>query len=186
MTIVESSLSNWVENYAKDMFSWAYHKVSEIELAKDLVQDTFLVAAEKIEKFKGESAPKTWLFAILNNKIIDHYRKKINQPINIENQSFSSYFDENGSWANNKKPQEWQFEDSNLLDDVDFQQVLQQCLDALPDQWSASVKLKYLMNKKGKEICQELNISTSKYWQIVHRAKLQLRNCVENNWFKDN
>ena len=105
---------------------------------------------------------------------VDYYRKKINQPISIDNNVFSSFFDENGSWENENKPQEWQFDDSNLLDDADFQQILNQCLDALPDQWSTSVKLKYLMNKKGDEICQELNITPSNYWQILHRAKLLL------------
>lgn len=186
MTAAHSPLSQWVDSYTKELYSWAYHKVSDVELAKDLVQDTFLAASEKIDSFKQESTPKTWLFAILNNKIIDYYRKKINQPINIDNNIFSSFFDEKGSWKNEMKPQDWQSNDNNLLDDNDFKQILNQCLDALPDQWSASVKLKYLMNKKGEEICQELKISPSNYWQIVHRAKLQLRNCVENNWFNVN
>ena len=74
----------------------------------------------------------------------------------------------------------------NLLKLIsDFQKVLQKCLDALPEQWNMCVKLKYLTEKSGEEICQELNIAPTNYWQIVHRAKLQLRNCVENNWFKN-
>ena len=68
-------LPQWVESYTENLHSWAFHKVSDGELAKDLVQDTFLAAAEKIESFKGDSSPKTWLFSILNHKIIDHYRK---------------------------------------------------------------------------------------------------------------
>lgn len=40
------------------MFSWAIHKVSDTELAKDLVQDTFMAATEKIEGFKGDSSLK--------------------------------------------------------------------------------------------------------------------------------
>ena len=39
--------------------------------------------------------------------------------------------------------------------------------------------------KSGEEICQELEITPSNFWQIVHRAKLQLRDCIENNWFKN-
>jgi len=41
------------------------------------------------------------------------------------------------------------------------------------------------MNKNGEEICQELDISPTNFWQVVHRAKLQLKNCVEENWFKN-
>jgi RNA polymerase sigma-70 factor (ECF subfamily) len=54
-----------------------------------------------------------------------------------------------------------------------------------PKKWNLCVKLKYLSGKRGEEICQELEISTSNYWQIIHRAKLQLRDCVGSNWFND-
>jgi RNA polymerase sigma-70 factor (ECF subfamily) len=40
------------------------------------------------------------------------------------------------------------------------------------------------MDKKTEEICQELGISTTNYWQMMHRAKLQLRECIDENWFK--
>jgi hypothetical protein len=35
---------------------------------------TFLAAFHKIDSFEGKSQPKTWLFSILNNKVIDYYR----------------------------------------------------------------------------------------------------------------
>jgi RNA polymerase sigma-70 factor (ECF subfamily) len=178
------NLTEWVENYTSDLYSWALHKVSDPELASDLVQDTFLAAAEKIDGFKEESTPKTWLFSILNHKIIDYYRKKVKQPVKVDNQVFSTFFDEGGSWKNEKRPQNWA-EEPHLLDDDEFQEVLKQCLDALPETWNTCVKLKYLSEKKGEEICQELNISTTNYWQIIHRAKLQLRDCIEQNWFNE-
>ncbi|MDA3905936.1 MAG: sigma-70 family RNA polymerase sigma factor [Bacteroidales bacterium] len=185
MSEQKNALSEWVETYTQQMYKWAYHKVSDSEMAKDLVQDTFLAAAEKISSFKGESSPKTWLFSILNYKIIDHYRRKVKQPQQMENQSFEQFFTSDGDWIKNKQPRDWSEDSENLLDNPTFLAVLKECLDALPEQWSTCVKLKYLMNKKGDEICQEVEISTTNYWQIVHRAKLQLRECVENKWFKN-
>jgi len=178
-------LSDWVETYATELFNWAYFKVSDSDQAKDLVQDTFMAAAEKIESFKAESLPKTWLFSILNHKIIDYYRKKVNQPLSIENNSFSNFFDTDGDWRSDKKPDKWINEDEHLLDDNGFQEVLKKCLDALPEKWSTCVRLKYLMDKNGGEICHELEIAPTNLWQIIHRAKLQLRDCVEINWFKN-
>ena len=180
-----TNLSQWVETYTSELYSWAFHKVSDAELAKDLVQDSFLAAAEKIETFKGESSPKTWLFSILNHKIIDVYRKKVKQPVSLDNQVFSRFFDEEGSWLEEKRPKDWNENEENLLDDTDFQKVLQNCLDALPEKWNTCVKLKYLTEKNGDEICQELGIAPTNFWQIIHRAKLQLRDCVENNWFNN-
>lgn len=180
------NIASWVENYTQELYSWAFHKVSNADLAQDLVQDTFLAAMENIQRFKGESSPKTWLFSILNHKITDHYRKKINQSISLEDKSFSTFFDKSGSWNESRKPRQWNDEDEkHILDDDKFQRVLEKCLDALPEKWSFAVKLKYLSDKKGEEICQELGISASNFWQIIHRAKLQLRDCVDMNWKND-
>lgn len=177
------NLSEWVNTYTSDLYSWAFHKVSDSELAKDLVQDTFLAAAEKAESFKGESSPKTWLFSILNHKIIDYYRRKVKQPTAMENESFTNFFDVDGGWQESRKPKDWLDEDEkHVLDDDDFQEVLRKCMEALPEKWNFAVKLKYLTEKNGEEICQELDITPSNFWQIVHRAKLQLRDCVDKNW----
>ena len=178
-------LNELVEQYTGDLYSWTFYKVSDAEIAKDLVQDTFLAAAEKINSFKGKSSPKTWLFAILKNKITDHYRKKINQSVNIDHEHLSKFFNEDGDWRKDKMPRNWQEEEPELLDDIDFQKLLEKCLEALPESWSTAVKLKYLLGKKGEEICQELEVSPTNYWQIIHRAKLQLRDCIEVNWIKD-
>ncbi|MBC7125639.1 MAG: sigma-70 family RNA polymerase sigma factor [Bacteroidales bacterium] len=178
-------LKTWVEEYTPELYKWAYYKTSSVETAEDLVQETFLAAAEKIETFKGASSPKTWLFSILNHKIIDFYRKSIVKPAPLENNTLSNFFDSDGNWQQERSPRDWEENDTHLLDNTDFQAILQKCLDALPEQWSLCVKLKYLSEKSGDEICQELVITPTNYWQIVHRAKLQLRNCVENNWFKN-
>lgn len=179
-----ATINKWVQLYTTDLFSWAKYKVSDDELARDFVQDTFLVAVEKYEGFKADSSPKTWLFSILNHKIIDFYRKKVKQPVSKDMDSFATFFDANGDWRENSKPNKWyDYENENhLLDDNDFQQILKFCMDELPEKWNACVKMKYLTEKNGDEICQELDITPSNFWQIVHRAKLQLRDCIEKNW----
>ncbi len=176
-------VTEWVKIYSEELYSWAAYKVSDNDLARDLVQDTFLAASEKIDGFQGKSTPKTWLFSILNNKIIDVYRKKVHQPINTDNNIFSAFFDEGERWRSGKVPHDWHEEENHLLDDNDFRDILKKCLDDLPEKWNACVQLKFLENKKGEDICQEIGITPSNFWQIIHRAKLQLRDCIENKWF---
>ena len=178
------NLSEWVESFSSDMFRWAMFKLSDEELAKDIVQDTFLSAAEKLDDFEGKSSPKTWLFSILNFKIIDVYRQKAKSPEAINN-SFIDFFDDEGDWIVDKRPKAWDREEVNLLDDHDFQRVLKKCLEELPEKWNACVKLKYFLNKSGEDICQELEITPTNFWQIMHRAKLNLRECIDGNWFQN-
>lgn len=178
-------IENMVEMYTEDLYRWAYYKTSSSETAEDLVQDTFLVAAEKYANFEGKSSEKTWLFSILNNKIIDFYRKKSRKKEVMSSDTFSNFFDITGDWQQESKPKDWEEDDGHLLDNPDFQSVLKKCLDALPEKWNACVKLKYLSSKSGEEICQEIGITSSNFWQIIHRSKLQLRDCIDVNWFKN-
>lgn len=181
----KEDLIEWVNKYSGEMYSWALFKVSDSELAKDLVQDAFLAAAEKISSFKGDSSPKTWLFSILNYKIVDYYRAKLKMPFTTGSDSLSAFFDENGEWRPEKRPNAWHEDDKSLLDDENFILILKKCMDLLPDNWNSCVKLKYLLGKSGADICEQMNISKNNYWQIIHRAKLQLRQCIESKWKTD-
>jgi RNA polymerase sigma-70 factor (ECF subfamily) len=181
-------LESWVRLYTNAMYSWAFHKTSNKESAEDLVQDTFLTAYQQLEKFRGDSNPKTWLLAILNNKITGHYRKKYRNTVQMDDQEgspiFMMMFDEDDRWKKKEKPFEWEDDENHLLDNKEFNVVLTSCLDKLPEHWQAAVHLKFIEQKKGELICQELDIAPTNFWQILHRAKLQLRKCLEINWFK--
>jgi RNA polymerase sigma-70 factor (ECF subfamily) len=180
----QKQLIDWIEMYTEELISWCIHKISDPETAKDLVQDTFLAVAKNLHSFKGKSNPKTWIFSILNNKISDHYRRKYKQSSTIDYDVFSSFFNEEGEWITDKQPQNWENDDVNLLDDREFLKVLSFCIENLPDRFNAVVMMKYYGEKKSDDICKELDISTTNMWQIMHRAKLKLRECIENGWFK--
>lgn len=184
----KKTVETWVNQYSDALYSWALYKTSSKETAEDLVQETFLAAFNKIDSFEGKSQPKTWLFSILNNKIIDHYR--VSARTTKQNFSMSEHsgyevsdglFTETDHWKNNDINPIWE-QDEELLDNPEFNNVLQDCLEALPQKWKTAVTSKYLTDKKADEICQELEITVSNYWQIVHRAKLVMKNCLEVKW----
>src|ERR1700712_5679287 len=66
----------WVDAHADYLYGYTLSRLNDEEQAKDLVQETFLAALQKADKFEGKSSERTWLTAILKNKIIDVYRKK--------------------------------------------------------------------------------------------------------------
>lgn len=179
-----TTIKSWVELYSDTMYSWALHKTSSKETAEDLVQETFLAAVRHFDKFEGRSNPKTWLIAILNNKINDHYRDSFRKPALADNSLFEKLFDNNLQWKAEERPQQWADETEHLLDNSDFQKTLGNCMQKLPQNWLSAIQLKYLEEKNSELICQELEITTTNFWQILHRAKLQLRKCLEVNWFK--
>lgn len=185
------AIRKWIEDYSDKMYSWAFYKTNNKESAEDLVQDTFLAAFRSYDKFEEKSNPKTWLFGILNHKIADYFRKAYEQKVVNESSRNSeagkafldTFFDADGSWIKEQRPKPWP-EDRHLLDNAEFVRTLRVCMAELQPHWFAVITLKYLEQEKGKNICQELQITPTNLWQILHRAKLQLRKCLESHWFK--
>jgi RNA polymerase sigma-70 factor (ECF subfamily) len=176
----------WVGQYADQLFKFAVSRVSDPELARDLVQDTFLSALRVQKDFRGEISEKNWLYAILKNKIIDHYRKKVTQSFTELNEIMNEaqdYFDEDENWKESARPKEWSVDFSQSIEQKEFYVVLERCKQKLAELLNAVFTLKYLDDKNSDEICKELNISSSNYWVLLHRARLKIRECLEVNWF---
>lgn len=184
----------WVDNYSDYLFTYAYSRVSDEEIARDLVQDTFLSALKAKNTFKGEASEKTWLVSILKRKVIDHYRKNATRKEESFEESdsfkvaYEHYFRSDdgsrpGHWAGPNNPQPWN-EQKTGIEQNEFRKILSACLGKLPKAWSAVFSMKHIDEESSENICKELSISTSNYWVIIHRAKLQMRECLEKNWFR--
>ena len=60
--------------YARELFVKAYHKTGVKEMAEDMVQDIFTVLWIKRAEIEVRSLG-AWLHGVLDNKIVDYYRK---------------------------------------------------------------------------------------------------------------
>ena len=184
----------WIDSYADYLYSFAYNRVNDADTAQDLVQETFLSALKAKYNFIGEAAEKTWLVSILKRKIIDLYRKNAAHPQQSFEESeqykvaYSHYFTDDGfregHWQSNHAPKTWNASAKNNIEQKEFKHILAQCLGKLPKVWSSVFSLKYLEEEESETICKELEITSSNYWVIIHRAKLQMRECLEKNWIK--
>lgn len=176
--------ARWVKEYSDILYRYALPRVNDADTAKDLVQETFLAAWRNLDNFKGEISEKNWLFTILKNKIIDHFRKASTRLTDslpgVADEE--NYFDEEEHWIKNTTPQDWNVTDA-VVDKKEFYDVLTRCRNKLKEIQNTVFSLKYLEGLESEEICKALNITASNYWVLIHRAKLQLRACLEKNWF---
>ncbi len=180
---------NWTTNHADDLFNYSMYKTGNRELAEDLVQETFLAALKSAENFKGESSERTWLFAILKNKIAEHYRKastkyEINNSKLEEDSYINNYFTKDWNWKENMAPKNWGIDYFDPIENKELALTLNGCIEKLPKNQKQLIGLKLIEEEATENICKEMNISATNYWVIIHRAKLQLRACLEKNWFK--
>ena len=177
-------ITQLVNDHAEELLRYAIGRVSERADAEDLVQETFIAAHRSANDFKGDSSPKTWLYGILKHKVLDHHRKVFRQPKQVEvgDEWQDAFFDAAGHWRMDARPQTWT-EEPHLLDDPAFNSQLSSCIEQLPPKQGTAIRLKYQQDMDSDTIRQELGITATNYWQLLHRAKLQLRQCLETNWF---
>lgn len=175
---------HWVENYADQLYGYTLQRINDRAQAEDIVQETFLSAWKARDTYKGEASEKSWLFTICKNKIIDYYRRKardIVQPVPAQAPT-DQFFDNAEHWTQEDKPGEWDMAALEKTESREFYQVLEKCKKRLQQVQQAVFSMKYLEDLDAADICKALGITSSNYWVLIHRAKLQLRACLEKNW----
>lgn len=174
-----TSTITWLVNaHTTELLAYAKARAKDEASAEDLVQETFLAAYKGWDKFNKEASARTWLFSILKHKLMDHYRKHYRQAATVS--SGDEFFDADGNWKPEMKPVD--SEELHLLDDHEFNRVLLHCRKSLPENLFAVIQMKYYSQLDADSICKELNITPTNYWQLMHRAKLKLRDCLQKNW----
>jgi len=79
--------------HADALNTFAFHLTYDEEFAKDLVQETYMKAYRFIDKYEKGTNAKAWLFKILKNAYINHYRKKSKRPSKVDFEDIVSYQD---------------------------------------------------------------------------------------------
>lgn len=174
------SINEIVDNYTTILYKRALYLINHKEDAEDIVQDVIVAAFKSIDQFKENSNLRTWLFGILNHKVADYYRNKYknSNPISLDR-----YFNNDGSWKDEHFFKDWNVTDDSLFEDPTFKNIFDNCIEKLPPKWNIPFKLYYLENKNTDFLCQELGLSTTNIWKILQRSRLQLKDCLEINWF---
>ncbi|MCK5815732.1 MAG: sigma-70 family RNA polymerase sigma factor [Flavobacteriaceae bacterium] len=176
----------WVQSYSDYLFNYTITRVNNNDLAKDLVQETFFAGLKSMKNFQGKASERTWLISILKRKIIDHYRKINSNKGKAEvRMNFYKDGDHEGEWIEERVPNTWSSDADKDLENDELKRTLEQCIGNLPEKYRMVFEMKTIKGFESEEICKELDITPSNLWVIIHRARTQLRNCMDDNWFNN-
>jgi RNA polymerase sigma-70 factor (ECF subfamily) len=184
--------TTWVDEHGDFLFRYAVVRLRDETFAEDCVQETLLSAMQALATYRGRSAERTWLTGILKHKIIDHFRRSVReQPITDEEADLSeldNFFNADGRWENHWKrdhaPADWRVTPEEAMEQTEFFKTFYRCMGKLPERVAGVFALREMDGLDTEMICDVLDISTSNFWVMMHRARMNLRRCMELNWFK--
>ncbi|HBO37352.1 MAG TPA: RNA polymerase subunit sigma [Pasteurellaceae bacterium] len=168
------------------MLKFAQLQLRDMTIAEDMVQEALLSAVKNIGSFKRQAAFKTWVFAILKNKIIDYLRKKDRFIVESDlssDESGNSFFDQQGHWRAEYYPSDRQ---ENEVYSDEFWLLFETCLTHLPAKQGRVFMMREYLELPTDEICNSVNISSGNLHVLLYRARLQLQHCLSTKLMPEN
>lgn len=157
------------------------------EDVEDAVQEAALALLTC--KYEGRSSFKTYAFSILKFKIMDRLRNKYQKEVSVgnlfvvdESDDFDVLFNASGKWAEGEMVSAWATPGESLQSNQ-FLEVLDICLNNMPEKVAEVFSLVEVMGNEADEVCDILKMSKASYWQSMSRARKILQMCLTKNWF---
>src|SRR6266404_2239464 len=167
----------WVDAHGDYLFNFAVGQIRDPSVAEDLVQDTFLAAFKARGRFAGNSSERTWLVGILRHKIYDHLRHTCRErAVRVDTtpaRRDEEACDDAVLWLHDVAAE--CHSPSRRLELAEFRANLELALGKLPPRVAQVFQLYEIEERPSREVCEQLNISESNLWVMLHRARKQLR-----------
>jgi RNA polymerase sigma-70 factor (ECF subfamily) len=147
-----------IHRYDQALLRYAQYLVRDGDLAKDVVQESFIKAFVNLHSFSTSKKFSSWLYRIVHNQAMNLLKK--------ERKYFTlpSDFD---------APSSTDLEESFIQ--AELQDHAQQCLSAMPVMYSEPLALFYLEHMKYEQISDILHIPANTVATRISRAKKLLK-----------
>ena len=180
----------FLEDIRRQMIKFATLQLGDGHLAEDAVQEALIGALKNASSFGGRAALKTWIFAILKNKIADtlrHKQRVVNASSLLreedEDKDISELlFDRKGYWQHDERPVAWGNPEASLRE-TQFWSMFEACLERLPPKQARVFMMREFIELDVDEICVAVDLTISNLHVLLHRSRLRLRECIENKWY---
>ena len=146
-----------VQAYSKDLYRYGLWLTKDVQVAEDLVQETFLRAWKAMDSLKDPGAVKSWLFTIYRRENARRFEKIRPDTTPIDDINVDKFV---------------QLEDDFAKTEVI---ALRECLKELPEEYLEPLLLQVLGGYTCEEIGKILGIKAGAVMTRVFRARKKLR-----------
>ncbi len=159
-----------VERYMDRLYHASYRMLGSPEEARDVVQDTFVKAFEKLESFRGSSSLYTWLFRIAINGSLSRRRRRRAVRFTTVGGKGDAGAGTGAGWADPSAPAP-----EDALVAAETETLVQEALAALDDPHRVILVLRDIQQLDYREIGEVLDLPEGTVKSRLHRARLLLR-----------
>jgi RNA polymerase sigma-70 factor (ECF subfamily) len=90
--------------------------------------------------------------------------------------------DQEGDWLEERVEDEGYLNAEETMENSELGDAIYDCMSKLSVKQSTVFKMKTILGYETETICKELDITASNLWVILHRARIQLAECLEKKW----
>lgn len=174
-SVVEIAFLAAFDEYTDGLYRHASYRLSDPDRATDITQDAFIKAWDYLCDGGTVTNWKAFLYRILNNLIIDEYRRTKGDSLDALLDQ-----DETGTKSAALLTTDSRQEKEERLDTQMAIDTMRRFIAELPEPYRVALTLRYLDGLTPKEIAQTLNISENVASVRIHRAVARLRECYHS------
>lgn len=169
-----------IDQWSDRIYRLAYRFLGKTEDAEDIVQEVLQKVVEKIDTFKGNSSLYTWVYRIAVNQSLMKLRSMKGKHF-VSWEEYLPHFEDG---IRTREVADWSQIPEEHFIQKEFQAVLRQCVDELPEDLKTAYLLKDVEGFSEEEICEMLELTKPAMKNRVHRARLILRERLEQKYVR--
>lgn len=156
-----------VVRYQDRLFGALLRILDSHDDARDVAQDAFVLAYQKLGTFRGNSAFYSWLFRIAMNTAASHRRKSGRRTASVD-----STRERTGSEPADSRPET---RPAHAIELAERQAIVNRALQELSEEFRTVIVLKEIEDLPYEEIAEIVGIPIGTVRSRIHRARSELR-----------
>lgn len=170
------ALESVMERHAGRLYRVALGITRSRADAEEVVQDTLLALARKIDTFEGRSALGSWLYRVaINGALIKRRGRRGAVEVSLEEHLPTFRADGHREGAREWVMADWSQTPEDELLAGEAREMLGQAIDALPDHYRAVLVLRDVEELTSEQAAEALGESVASVKSRLHRARMALR-----------
>ena len=155
-----------VRRHHRRLLAYAISVLDDENTARDVVQDSFVVAHRRLDEFDTSRDFAAWMRGIVRNRCREVQRQS-SRMVLLEGGTLDAIEQQHQDWDN-----------AEAEHDACVLSALHDCLGKLPETLHQAVNLFYLQKRSGAEVADQVGIEEATVRKRLQRARQNLSDCI--------